>query len=113
MNEAEDEFSGESDDDGYKNDVSLEPKTFRQVKKEFSKLSSGEQEAFDQDEWNLKQLLSLDPNETYQDEDLNGPCHSGPSTEVTICRPFWATSLKHETKPHIRYSRLLKKRLPR
>ena len=71
---SDDSDAFQSDEDGDEitalKDIVLETTTIKKLRQNYSKLTSIEQEQYNQDEMNLRHLLSLSPTRIYTVEDL-------------------------------------------
>lgn len=70
------------------------------------KISRTEQEAFDQDRWNMQQLLSLDPDRIYKIEDLEDEKVLGRSLRLLYLAKFGREALYTRISPHLKYDKL-------
>lgn len=87
-------------------DVILETKTLKRLKQDYSRLSQGEQENYDQEDLNFKQLLSLDPNKVYELDDLENEKVLDRALRLLYLSKFGREEIQIRVSPHIRYDKL-------
>ena len=87
-------------------DVMDEPVTALRLRQNYAKLSMAEQEAFNQDEMNLKQHLSLDPDHVYTIEDLENPMHLARGLQLLFQARFGQARTDIRLSPFINYDKL-------
>ena len=93
-----DGLEGESE---HGSDVDKEYKMVKKVKEEFKKMSTVAQKAFDQEQWNLRRLLALDPKKTYKVTDLENDCILGWGLRLLYLSRFGRDWLYTRISPHI------------
>ena len=76
------------------------------VRKAYRNMTTGEQENFDQEKWNKRQLLSLDPEKVYQLSDLEDKTILARSLRLLYMARFGRDRLYSRISPHIKYDKL-------
>lgn len=94
------------EDPDIKYDIVLESKTTKTLRKDFMKLTASQQEAFNQDEMNLRQLLSLSPDRVYTLEDLEDSDVLDRALRLLYQARFGQTRQNTRISPHINYDKL-------
>ena len=84
----------------------LQPKSNRQMREYYNKLSRKDQESFDQDEISLRTLLGLDPDRVYTIEDLTDEEVHDRALRLLYRARFGQLNEYARISPHINYDQL-------
>jgi hypothetical protein len=80
--------------------------TVQQLKRNFRRLEYADQEQFDQDEMNLRLILSLSPDRVYTMEDLNDKDVLDRALRLLFINRSGQENLSMRISPHIKYDKL-------
>ena len=89
-------------------EVLLESRTRRQMRQYYNNLTRKEQETWDQDEWNLRNLLTLSPDRVYTLEDLADEDIHDRALRLLYRARFGQSRDYARISPHINYTHLHK-----
>ena len=108
------EFGGRDSNDVSQNDkmedatgeMKLQSKTLKQLRDYYHRLTRKEQEAFDQDQMGLRNLLSLSPDKIYTRDDLSDREILNRALRLLYRARFGQAHEYIRISPHIRYDKL-------
>lgn len=87
-------------------DLVLETQTTKRLRQDFSRLTHQEQEAFNQEDLYIRQLLSLSPEKTYTTQDLTDDQILDRALCLLYVSKFGQEEMQVRISPHIKYDKL-------
>ena len=98
--------SSSGNDSENDSDYTLDEPPLVELRRDYGKMTSKEQEDFDHDAWNTHQLLALDPKKIYNVEDLEDETVLARALCLLYLAKFGQNRLYTRISPHVKYDKL-------